>query len=393
MKKQFQKISELTNLFFNKSTWSIIALSASALLICGLVLYSFNFFSPTQQQVVITAQEFRNNKIGEDLSNDEFESGANFEEYNAKLKKIKSYFPNSEWEKTEIVISDAEFKKAQEDYKVQMKQYYEDYYSGYSDGSEYPSQPQKITQIPYSMKGFMDKLLEGYDIDSVDFDKKIEILDKIEFFVGLTNKKNLDTLFHEDFIDLLKKSKNISLNEMKTAYQIHQNLTKTKIVYGEKEKPFERRPILFNLLNACANNEVSEGRFETVNQLIDYAKNKIKVKDTLVLANISNQCINLNLSHIKDVKTTDDFMESEAINQFMTDDNLFNLKDDNFQNQFNSYLTLFTKKTEMAHVEFLAREILRKENRGKGLNWVFYGLLFFSLAAMIVVTIRNSQNK
>ena len=387
MKSVIQKITDVVNYFFKRSTWAVISIFASVLLISGLLMYFYNFFKPSQQQVVITAQEFRNNKVDETLSNKEFKSGASFEKYDEKLQKLKVFFPKAEWNKTEIVMSDADYKAAQEDYDVEYKKYYNSY------SYPRPTSPVRVTPIPYSMKGFMDEVVKGYAIDSIDFDKKIEIVDKMEFLVSLTNKINLDTLFHEDFKNLLKNSKNITLKEMESSYELHQKLTNTKIVYGVKEAPFERRHILFNFFDESANNELSDKRFETAKQLIDYAKETVKVSDTVVLANIAKKSFNLNLAYLKEAKTTGDAMEREALNKFMTENNTFNLKADELEDQLNSYLTLFTKKTEMAHVEFLARKLLREENKGKALNWVYYGLLFFSLAVLIVVTIRNNHNK
>ena len=115
MKQKFTKGLEK---LLKENLWKIVLFSMVVVLIAGSVYYAINVPAPSRTHLAITPKEFKTGKINDDLSaTDEVQSAATFEEYDLKLKALKSKLPKAEWKITERKLSPAEYEKALDTYR------------------------------------------------------------------------------------------------------------------------------------------------------------------------------------------------------------------------------------------------------------------------------------
>ena len=385
------KMTQLAKGIYNVKTWRWTVLTMLAVLIGGAVYYAMNFLESSRPTVTISKKELKKGEINKDLSEtDEVESEATFEDFNAKYKALSRKIPNAEWKLTKREMTEAE-------YEVEYRKYQENVQSIASmrvsytmsgsippDYLNYPDAPTRVKTFPYSMKGLMDEILKGYDTDSTDFDSQIAIVEKMDHFLEMTDKKGADTLLVDKFKSVLVNSKDLSLEEMKAVEKLHKSITKTPLVFSltAPNSPQERQSELFKMYEAAANGEITEARFTQLDALAKQLKTK-KIKDTVVVLNVLVSAMKTDFSKYKEEGESADELEMQCIDDFFMSGKIDFTKDD-VQNKYNKYTELFGKKLEAANLEKKAREILRKENRKIAGEWVFNGLLFAFLGVVIV---------
>ena len=386
-------LSEFLKGIYNVKTWRWTVLTLLVIFLISVCFYSFNFFESSRPKFTISKKELEKDKINMDLSqNDETESDATFEDYNLKLNQLKSKLPNAQWKLTERELSSVEYKQAEKKYFENLESL--EYLSAFGvNTSDYElSYPSKTITFPYSMKGFLDDIFKSYEMDSTDFDKKISVLEKIDHFVELTDKKGIDTILVDKFKSVLKNSKNLTLNEIKEVEKLHRSVTKTKLVFSTStpNSPKERQVELFEMYESAANFEITEARFEQLSELIKQLKSK-KINDTVVVLNILTSAMNIDFSKLKEKGEAVDELEIQCINDFFMSGKI-NFKKDDVEVKFKKYNTLFEKKLEEANLEKKAREVLRSENRKLAVKWILKSLLF-AFIAVIIVLLTNLNSR
>ena len=234
------KLTQLAKGIYNVKTWRWTVLVMIAVLISGAVYYAINFLESSRPHVTISKKELKKGKVNKDLAQtDEVESEASFEDFNAKYKALSRKIPKAEWKLTQQEMTDAEYQVEYDKYlesKERRSSLLLDYYSYGMTPPDYlysdPVEPTRIKTFPYSMKGFMDEILKGYDTDSTDFDTKIRIVEKIDHFLEMTDKKSADTLLVDKFKSILVNSKDLSIEEMKAVEKLHKSITKKPLVFS-----------------------------------------------------------------------------------------------------------------------------------------------------------------
>lgn len=244
------------------------------------------------------------------------------------------------------------------------------------------------------MKGFMDAILKGYDTDTTDFDAQITVVDKIDHFIAMTDKKGLDTLLVDKFKSVLVNSKDLSIEEMMAVEKLHKSITKTPLVFSltAPNSVQERQSELFKMYEAAANGELNEARFTQLDALIAHLKTK-KIKDTVVVLNVLISAMKTDFTKYQEEDESMDELQMQCIDDFFMSGKIDFTKDD-IVSKYEKYSDLFGKKLEAANLEKKAREILRKENKKSAGEWVFNGLLFSFIGVIIVFLAKlNSRLK
>jgi hypothetical protein len=359
-----------------------------------------NYFEPTRQEIQITKKEFNKNEINKDLSEtDEVVSSATFQDYNSKLSALKAKLPKAEWNLTERELSDAEYQKAMQEYNERVSSMQESIANYYMLTGDFPSYstsdisvPQKLEQFPYSMKGFLDGLFEGQEIDSTDFDSKIAILEKVDHFLSLTDKVGGDTLLVEKFQGVLSNSKKLSLAEIEAVEKLHNSITKTKLIFSltKENSPAERQTELFSFYQAAANSEFTPEVFEELTNLSKHLKEKSKMKDTTVILNVIGSVMNLDFSGLKEEGEISKDLEMSCVNDFFYSDK-FKYTENDVADKFAKHSKLYEQKLEAANLEKKAREILREENRDKATDWMYFGFFFTCFTTLILLMIKMNS--
>jgi hypothetical protein len=396
------KLTQIAKGIYNVKTWRWTVLVMVAVLLCGAVYYSINFLETSRPYVTISKKELKKGKINKDLSQtDEVESEATFEDFNQKYKALSRKIPKAEWKVSERTLTDAEYEKEYQNYldsKERRSELLYDYIAYGLTPPDYlysdPVEPSKVKTFPYSMKKFMDDILKGYDTDSTDFDSKIRIVEKIDHFLEMTDKKGTDTLLIDKFKSLLVNSKDLSLEEIKAVEKLHKGVTKTPLVFSltAPNSPQERQAELFNMYEAAANGEITEARFTQLDALVKQLSTK-KIKDTVIVLNILASAMKTDFSKYKEEGESVDELEIQCIDDFFMSGKIDFTKDD-VENKLNKYKDLFGKKLEAANLEKKAREILRKENREDAGRLIFGSMLFAFIAVIVVFLAKlNSRLK
>lgn len=386
------KLSQLSSGFYNVKTWRWTVLSLLVIFLISACFYSLNFFESSRPRFTISKKELEKNKINKNLTeNDETESDATFEDFNVKYKELSKKIPKGEWKLTERELSPVEYEWAKSKYYEQQRRI--EYLSGFGiNASAFEiAYPSKIITFPYSMKGFMDNVYESLNIDSIDFDAKIEVFEKIEHFIKLTDKRGIDTILIDKFKSVLRNSKNLTLNELKEVEKLHRNVTKTKLVFSTSapNSPEERQGELFKMYEAAANCDITENRFAQLNELTNHLKSK-KIIDTVVVLNVLVSAMNTDLSWFKEKGESVDELEIQLINDFFMGGKI-NFNKNDVEDKFKNFKLLFTKKTEEANLEKKAREVLHAENRKIAVKWILVSLLFTFIAVIIVFLAKLNQ--
>jgi hypothetical protein len=385
------KLTQLAKGIYNVKTWRWTVLVMIAVLISGAVYYAINFLETSRPHVTISKKELKKGKVNKDLSQtDEVESEATFEDFNAKYKALSRKIPKAEWKLTKRELTEGEYAVEYRKYEENVQSIAEMRGSYLMNGMtppdylNYPDAPTRVKMFPYSMKGFMDDILKGYDTDSTDFDTKIRIVEKMEHFMDMTDKKGLDTLLVDKFKSVLVNSKDLSIEEIKAVEKLHKSITKTPLVFSltAPNSPQERQSELFNMYEAAANGEMTEARLAQLDALVKQLKTK-KVKDTVVVLNVLASAMKTDFTKYKEEGESVDELEMQCIDDFFMSGKIDFTKDD-VENKYNKYTDLFGKKLEAANLEKKAREILRKENRKTAGDFVFNGLLFAFIGVIIV---------
>jgi hypothetical protein len=390
------KITSMLEQLFKDKLWKIIFFSMVSILLSGTVYYFINFPAASRVHVSITPKEFKSGKINDDLlATDEVESAATFEEYNVKYKSLKAKLPKAEWNLLERKLSRSEFETAKEKYFEYQESRRELAYifGTYDYGVDIPF-PSDIEVYSYSMKGFLDDVYGGLGIDSTDFDSKMEVLAKIEHFYSLTDKKGGDTLLVKNFKEICSNSKNLSLDEIIGVEKLHNSITKTKLVFSltKENSDFERQDQLFNLFEAAANTEVTAEKFELLDSIVLRLKKQKIIKDTIVILNVMNTVMNIDFSKYKEKGESVDALEIECAKLFINDSSIkYDEKD--VVAKFEKYISLYDSKLAAANLEKKAREILRKENRNKAIDIMYFGFFFTCICIMIVQLIRQNNKR
>jgi hypothetical protein len=396
------KMTQLVKGIYNVKTWRWTVLAMIAVLISGAVYYAINFLETSRPHVTISKKELKKGKVNKDLTQtDEVESEATFEDFSAKYKSLSRKIPKAEWKLTKRILTEDEYNEAYRAYEEESQSRYDRYFSYMRAGMTPPAYlletlpaPQRETTYTYSMKKFMDDILKGYDTDSTDFDAQIAIVDKMDHFLEMTDKKGADTLLVDKFKSVLVNSKDLSLEEMKAVEKLHKSVTKTPLVFSltAPNSPQERQSELFKMYEAAANGEITEARFTQLDALAKQLKTK-KIKDTVVVLNVLASAMKTDFSKFKEEGESVDELEMQCIDDFFMSGKIDFTKDD-VQNKYNKYTELFGKKLEAANLEKKAREQLRKENRKSAGEWVFNGLLFAFMGVIIVFLAKlNSRLK
>jgi hypothetical protein len=385
------KLTQLAKGIYNVKTWRWTVLVMIAVLISGAVYYAINFLETSRPHVTISKKELKKGKVNKDLTQtDEVESEATFEDFNAKYKALSRKIPKAEWKLTKRELTEGEYAVEYRKYEENVQSIAEMRGSYLINGMtppdylNYPDAPTRVKMFPYSMKGFMDDILKGYDTDSTDFDTKIRIVEKMEHFMDMTDKKGLDTLLVDKFKSVLVNSKDLSIEEIKAVEKLHKSITKTPLVFSltAPNSPQERQSELFNMYEAAANGEMTEARLAQLDALVKQLKTK-KVKDTVVVLNVLASAMKTDFTKYKEEGESADELEMQCIDDFFMSGKIDFTKDD-VENKYNKYTDLFGKKLEAANLEKKAREVLRKENRKTAGDFVFNGLLFAFIGVIIV---------
>lgn len=376
--------NKLLHAIYNVSIWRWTVSAMLLILIGSAVFFTFNFFESARPTVTISKTELKKGKINEDLYQvDEIQASATIEDFNAKLKALKAKMPKAEWDKTETKLSDAVFKEETD----KFYEYYSIYYNMYQSGSlsSMPSAPSQIVNLPYSMKTFLKNIMEAQEIDSVDFDAKIALIEKIDHFYSMTDKKGADTLLVDKFLGTLKASKDLSIDEMKAVEKLHKSITKTTPVFSltKINSPKERQDQLFKFYEVAANAEITPARFEQLDRVVVNLKTKTKMIDTVAVLNVVNTAMKVDFKQFKEKEESVDDLEIQCVEDFFFGGKI-DYKAIDVLDQFNKYTDLYGKKVEAANLEKKAREILREENRQVGKDWMYFGFFFTCMGVMIV---------
>ena len=344
------KLTQVFKFIYEQRTWNWTATFMFLIFIGGLTYYGMNFFDSKRPLVSISQKELKKGVINEDLTEtDQNETGVTFEEYNKKYKAFTRKIPKAEWVKTERELTDAEYDDAMSNWASSRLAQMNSNNFMISIGLE-PSYyeipyPSRVESYPYSMKRFFDNVLAGYDTDSTDFESKISILEKMEHFLSLSDKKGGDTLLVNKFKDVLVKSKDLSIDEMKAIEKLHLSVTKTPLVFSntKENKAFERQTQLFNFYSIGANSDVSAERFEQLAKLAKHLKTKTKVKDTVVVLTVLADAMSLDFSQYKTKDELGSELEMQCVDDFFYN-NKIEYKADNVQTQFSKFKELFGQK-------------------------------------------------
>lgn len=378
---------------FKDKLWIGVLFGMLILLIISSVYYFINLPTPSRTDIFITAKEFKNNKINDDLSaTDEVVSSTTYEDFNLKLNGLKSKLPNAQWKLTERELSPFE-------YEQEVSKYYEqqdriEFLSGWGINSaafEIPY-PSKTIIYPYSMKGFMDDIYQSLNIDSTDFDSKITVVEKIGHFYNLTDKKGADTILVKNFKEICSKSKDLSMEEIISIEKLHKSITNTKVIFSLKKinSKFERQEQLFSLYEAGANQQISQERFLLLDSLV--LKLKKQTKDTILILDVLKSVINIDLAKYKDKSDQTDALEIECANLFFNPSS-FKYDKKNLIKELDKYVALYGLKLKEANLEKRAREILRKENRENASSYMYFGFFFLCICMIIIQLIRQNNIK
>ena len=381
-------LNKLFHAIYGLTIWKWTVLAMLIVLIGGGVFFAINYPESERPHVTISKLELKKGKINEDLYQvDDVVTVATFEQYNSKLKALKKKIPGAEWDRTEIELSDDEYERKTTEYY----QNYALYYAWYMEGiiSNLPEPPAKKVSLPYSMKKFMDDILESQEIDSADFDAKLVLLSKIDHFLEMTDKKGVDTLLVDKFKGVLRSSKNLTIEEMKAVEKLHLSITKTPLVFSltKVNSPKERQDQLFNLYECAANLDITPARFEQMNRIAKSLKSKLKMKDTVAVLNVVHAALNTDFKEFKEKEESVDMLELQCVEDFFFSGKI-DYKEKDVLDRFKKYSKLFAKKLEAANLEKRAREILRQENRDTGRDWMYFGFFFTCMGVMIVFLYR-----
>jgi hypothetical protein len=402
-----RKIEKLLDNLFKYGFWQIVVSAMVLVFLGAFIFYSLNYFNPSLEKIEITKKEFTKNLVNEDLSEkDLIQSSATSEDYNKKLSELKAKLPKAEWKLTQKELSEDEYEAAKIKYREEYKRIEEAvslYYAFTGNRPPYSTSdipyPQKVEKFPYSMKGFLEVIMDSQEIDSTDFDSKINVIEKVEHFLSLTDKKGGDTLLVKKFQDILKNSKDLTLDEIKSVEQLHNSITKTKLVFSltQPNSPMERQTELFELYQAAANSKFTTPVFEKFSELVTHLKDKSKLKDTVTILQVVKAVMNLDFSSVKEKDDVSKDIELECVNDFFYSGK-FEFTDEDVVDKFSKHSKLYGQKLEKADLEKRAREILREENRTKAMDWMYFGFFFTCFATLIVLmvklnsTINKSKN-
>ena len=396
------KLTQLAKGIYNVKTWRWTVLAMIAVLISGAVYYAFNFFETSRPYVTISKKELKKGKVNKDLAqSDEVENEATQADFDTKYKSLAKKIPNAEWKMTQRELTEAEYAVEYDKYlqaKDSRMNLLVDYMMYNATPPDFllsdPGEPTRIKTFPYSMKGFMDAILKGYDTDTTDFDAQITVVDKIDHFIAMTDKKGLDTLLVDKFKSVLVNSKDLSIEEMMAVEKLHKSITKTPLVFSltAPNSVQERQSELFKMYEAAANGELNEARFTQLDALVAHLKTK-KIKDTVVVLNVLVSAMKTDFTKYQEDDESMDELQMQCIDDFFMSGKIDFTKDD-IVSKYEKYSDLFGKKLEAANLEKKAREILRKENRKCAGEWVFNGLLFSFIGVIIVFLAKfNSRLK
>ncbi|MEY4602796.1 MAG: hypothetical protein RIT43_88, partial [Bacteroidota bacterium] len=333
------------------------------ILITGAVFFTWNYPESKRTEFIVTAKEFKKNKINKDLTlTDEVVSESTKEDYLKKFKAFRAKMPKAEWNLTEKTLTDAEYDKA-------LDNYYESYdllsyWYGTGIINSMPSPPSKTKSLPYSMKKFMTNVINAQEIDTTDYDALITLIDKMEHFYSLSDKASSDTLFVKKFEDILSKSKNLTIDEMKSVEKLHLGITKTPLVFSMKKynSVNERQSELFGLYEAAANGDITSERFVQLDSIAKRLRVKDTIRDTVTVLKVLKRVMEVDFSKLKEKGETGYDLETVCIDDFFKSGRYKYTKEDVID-KFNKYIGLYEKKLEAANLEKRARDILREENR------------------------------
>ncbi len=396
------KLTQLAKGIYNVKTWRWTVLVMIAVLFSGAVYYAFNFFETSRPHVTISKKELKKGKVNKDLAqSDEVENEATEADFDTKYKALAKKIPKAEWKMTQRELTEAEYAVEYDRYlqaKNSRMDLLMDYFMTGVTPPDFlnsdPGEPTRIKTFPYSMKGFMDAILKGYDTDTTDFDAQITVVDKIDHFIAMTDKKGLDTLLVDKFKSVLVNSKDLSIEEMMAVEKLHKSITKTPLVFSltAPNSVQERQSELFKMYEAAANGELTEARFTQLDALVAHLKTK-KIKDTVLVLNVLVSAMKTDFTKYQEEDESMDELQMQCIDDFFMSGKIDFTKDD-IVSKYEKYTDLFGKKLEAANLEKKAREILRKENRKCAGDWVFNGLLFSFIGVIIVFLAKlNSRLK
>ena len=380
-----QKLLDIFSYLYKESIWRLITLLMVLIFLVGGVIYLINYFNPSRPEFIITTKEFRKNALNIDLSEtDEVQSQNTKEQYDKRFNAFKSKIPKAEWNIVEIKLSDEEFESRVDAWRAQIEVM--------EPGAQTPAYPVKEDNLPYSMKRFFKELEDAQNIDSADFDARLNLLDKVEHFYSLSDKIGADTLMVDKFKDLLTKSANLTMDEILAVEKLHKSLTKTTPVYSltKINADFERQTELFKLYEAAANSDMTAERFTQLDTIVKrLAKNKIT--DTVTVLNLLTKVMNVDFYYLKSNDEIDYSLEANCIDEFFKSGR-FSYNKDNLIDNFDKYIRLYKDKLEAANLERKAREILRQENRNFAKDWMYFGLFFLCFSVIIVQLLNKQKN-
>jgi hypothetical protein len=384
------KLSKLLQSIYNVSLWRWTVLGMISILLAGAVYYFMNFFESARPYVTISKLELKKGEINKDLSQtDEVEASATAEEYASKLNSLKSKIPKAEWNLTQKELSEDEYKKIYDESLDNWFSYKQSQATLASFGMDSPdiewNVPSKIIYYKYSMKAFLKDLFDKQEIDSLDYDAQILVLEKVDHFLSMADKKGADTLLVDKFKGVLENSKNLTLDEIKAVEKLHKSITKTSPVFSltKINSPKERQEQLFKLYEVAANGDITPARFEQMEKISSHLKNKIKLKDTVAVLNLISTAMSKDFSTYKEKDESVDALEMQCAEDFFFGGKI-DYKAEDVEDRFEKFSTLFGEKLEAANLEKRAREILRTENRVTGKDWMYFGFFFTCLSVMIV---------
>ena len=391
-------ISKFFDFIFKDSLWKSIVFGAVLILVGGGLYYILNFSSKGRPDFIITAKEFKKNKLNNDLGEkDEIVSTLKKEDYEKKLNAFKSKFPGAFWDITERVLSDKDYEKKVAEHTSNKEMAFNLWlqnlisYETYSliQSSPYPEQRQVLE---FSMKGFMNQVADAQEIDSTDFDALVGVVDKMDYLYEKTDKIGRDTLMVTKFLNLLQNAKNLSIEEMKAVEKLHFSITKTPVIYSlrkfNSEKEYQNE--LFRMYQAAANSVITPERFTQLDSISNWLKNVSKINDTITNLNVLINVMEVDFSENKIKGETGYDLEEKAINEFFKSYR-FSYNKENVSANFNKYINLYSKKLTNANIERDARELLRVEERITAKDWMYFGLFFLCISVIIVLLVQRNK--
>ena len=392
-----KKLSNYIDRLLSDNLWRVFLGCMFAVVVFGIVYYFINYPKPSRTEIFITSKEFNTGKINDDLNEkDEVKSSASAEDYATKLNALKSQLPTAEWELKEKQLNKEEYAAALAEYEEKFNRIMELKYSivtsAMAENIPYPDRPDSIKTLTYSMKTFLEDVFKTSEIDSTDYDSKIKILEKIEHFVALSDKKGVDTLLVSKFKHILSGNSKLTLDEIIGAEKTLENITKTKLLFSSNQEAslFQRQGEIFSLYEAVTQPEITAERFTFLDSLANKLKNQYHFKDTLLIVKVVKAAIDIDFSSLKDKSESVDALEIHCANLFFNDPTI-KFDEKNVLEKFNKYKSLYNQKIEAANLEKKAREILREENRNSATNYMHFGLSFICMGALIILLIK--QNK